>query len=177
MNIQVKYLRKDYSVSLRYSSEKVAYSRNLDAERVVDYAGDGEIRGIHFLGVRYGINTDGLPHRSAIERALQENGFAGLVLKPGFIKPNRQNPPSNESNAPSFKARISMWGRVSLAVLIFIGSAFASVILARNLFVTNSLEGLVASVTGLVATLAPFVIGCFILIAWVVYSINPPRRL
>lgn len=69
MKIEIKYDKKADAIYLSVSDEKAVHSKELDRERIVDYSEDGEIRGIKFLFASSGVNTDDLPHRSAIERA------------------------------------------------------------------------------------------------------------
>jgi len=75
MIIRITCDQKADAVYLYLSNNDVAYSKELDTERVIDYSADGEVRGIEFLSVSHGVNTDDLPYRSAIERALYDRGI------------------------------------------------------------------------------------------------------
>ena len=75
MIIKMTYDRKADAVYLYFSLKKVAYSKELDTERIVDFSEDGELRGIEFLSVSDGVNTDDLPHRAEIERVLFDRGI------------------------------------------------------------------------------------------------------
>jgi uncharacterized protein YuzE len=169
MNVVVEHDKKADTVYLQFSNDKVAYSRRLDRERVVDYSQDGEIRGIRFLSASSGVNTEDLPYRSAIERAFNHKGFARLA--PGNVAGGRTaeiQRTRNTASVPvvSTRSKVLALSRASAAILTFAGGIVASVILARNLFVLSSLPGFVASILGLVVALLPTVLGCFILLAW-----------
>jgi uncharacterized protein YuzE len=73
--MKIMYDEKADAIYLCLSNKEVAYSKELDTERVIDYSADGEIRGIEFLSVSHGVNTDDLPYRAAIERALYDRGI------------------------------------------------------------------------------------------------------
>jgi len=67
------------AVYLYLSKKKVAYSKELDAERITDYSDDGELRGIEFLSVSSGVNTNDLPHKAEIEKALRDKGIRAFA--------------------------------------------------------------------------------------------------
>ena len=75
MIIEISYDKEADAVYLYLSNKKVAQSKELDTQRVVDYSEDGEIRGIEFLAVSNGVTTDDLPHRDEIERILFDRGI------------------------------------------------------------------------------------------------------
>jgi len=67
------------AVYLYLSKKKVAYSKELDAERIADYSDNGELRGIEFLSVSSGVNTNDLPHKAEIEKALRDKGIRAFA--------------------------------------------------------------------------------------------------
>ena len=182
MKLEIKYDKKADSVYLYFSDKKVAYSRKLDKERTVDYSEEGEIRGIEFLSATSGVKTDDLPHRSAIERALYDKGIARIMHKHDT---NRDTEGSHRDSTDSgeallkmqMKARTTalMWTIVT--TLFFIGIIAADILFARNIFVLDSLPGLLASMLGLVVALFPTVLGGLILLAWVFYTRSQASRL
>lgn len=182
MKLSIEYEKEADTVYLHFSDKPAARSRQLDRERIIDYSEDGEIRGIKFLSVSSGMNTDDLPYRSAIERALADKGFAKLAHKDGtglFADDVRKDASDSGEALPKtpMKARIAALLRASVATLGFIGFAVISVMLSRNMFVLSSLPGLVASMFGLVVALFPTVIGCFILLAWALDAHSQASRL
>ncbi len=75
MIIKMTYDKEADAIYLYLSNKKVACSKELDAERIVDYSEDGELRGIEFLCVSNGVNTNDLPFRAEIERILYDRGI------------------------------------------------------------------------------------------------------
>ncbi len=75
MKITVSYDKEADAIYLYLSHKKISRTKELDSERIIDYSEDGEIRGIEFLTVRNGVNTDNLPYRNEIERALNDKGI------------------------------------------------------------------------------------------------------
>lgn len=75
MIIKMTYDKEADAIYLYLSNKKVSYSKELDAERIIDYSEDGELRGIEFLRVSDGVNTDELPFRAEIERVLYDRGI------------------------------------------------------------------------------------------------------
>ena len=75
MIIKMTYDKEADAIYLYLSNKKVSRSKELDAERILDYSKDGELRGIEFLCVSDGVNTDDLPFRSEIERVLYDRGI------------------------------------------------------------------------------------------------------
>ena len=57
----------------RVTDRPVASTRELDAQRVVDYDSDGEIVGIEFLAVRRGVDLTNLPNRDELSRFFDEH--------------------------------------------------------------------------------------------------------
>jgi len=52
-----------------------SYGRDLDDDRRIDYAENGEVVGVELLGVSEGVNLDNLPQPDVIGRALEEHGI------------------------------------------------------------------------------------------------------
>ena len=182
MKIEVKYDKKADSAYLYFSDKKVASSRRLDTERTVDYSDEGEIRGIQFSSAGSGVKTDDLPHRSAIERALHDKGLARIMQKRGANRVSKSlHQDSKDSGEPLGKIQMKvrtttvMW--ITVTVLFFSGIIATDILLARNMFVLDSMLGLVASMLGLVFALFPTVLGCLILLAWVFYTRSQASRL
>lgn len=156
MKIEIIYDKKADVLYLCFSGERVAYAKQLDAERSVDYSEQGEIIGFKFRSATSGVSTEGLPYKSAIERALRNNGFVQPAPQSGAK-------PDEALSSEQKKARIATVLWTGFAILIFLGSLAASAILARSLFVLESLPGLVAALFGLVVALIPAVSGGIVL--------------
>ena len=75
MIIKMTYDKEADAIYLYLSNKKVSYSKELDTERIIDYSEDGELRGIEFLRVSDGVNTDDLTFRAEIERVLYDRGI------------------------------------------------------------------------------------------------------
>ena len=58
-------------VNINDSDASVSSTKSIDSRREVDYAEDGSIIAVHFLGTSLGIELDGVPERQAVERALR----------------------------------------------------------------------------------------------------------
>ncbi|MBI3973987.1 MAG: DUF2283 domain-containing protein [Chloroflexi bacterium] len=54
----------------------VAETRELDDARMIDYAADGTVVGVEFLGVSEGVLLDGVPQADEIAAALHSIGIA-----------------------------------------------------------------------------------------------------
>ncbi len=50
-----------------------AYGKDLDDDRRIDYAANGEVIGVELLGVSEGVHIDDLPYREDIIRVLEEH--------------------------------------------------------------------------------------------------------
>jgi uncharacterized protein YuzE len=57
------------------TGSEVAETRNFGDLRMVDYASDGTIVGIEFLGVSNGIDLNQIPHRSIVAAAIASSGL------------------------------------------------------------------------------------------------------
>jgi len=60
---------------IQLSELPYAYGEDIDHERRIDYAANGQPVGIEILGVSEGIDTHGLPHETAISRLAKEHAF------------------------------------------------------------------------------------------------------
>lgn len=69
--VQFEHSETADAIYLRLSDLPYAYGKDLDDDRRVDYAANGEVVGVELLGVREGVHTDDLPQRDAIIRALE----------------------------------------------------------------------------------------------------------
>jgi uncharacterized protein YuzE len=54
------------------SEAPVAYTKALDASRIVDYGQDDQPRGVELLNVDLGVRLEGLPERDKVARVLGE---------------------------------------------------------------------------------------------------------
>ncbi|MGI8854554.1 MAG: DUF2283 domain-containing protein [Thermomicrobiales bacterium] len=61
------------AIYIRLSDLPYAYGKDLDDDRRIDYAANGEVIGVELLGVSEGVHTDDLPQRDAIIRILEEH--------------------------------------------------------------------------------------------------------
>ena len=73
--MKIKYDRKADALYITLSNIPYAYGKDLDDLRRIDYDTDNNPRGVELLGVSDGINTDDLPDRGEIERALRDRGI------------------------------------------------------------------------------------------------------
>jgi hypothetical protein len=179
MKIKVRRGTEADSILLYFSDEAAAYSRNLDANRIVEYSEKGEIVCIRFLSSSSGLRIDDLPYRTAIESALND--------KPGIKTDNPRHSEfkfadkhSNEevshssgiTSKPQVKMRIKAVCLVSAVTVLSLAFIAADILLARNLIVLTSFPLIVISVFGLVAALFPTILGCLVLAAWVLYRLG-----
>lgn len=67
------------AIYIYLSNLPVYYTKELDEDRYIDYAADGNIVGVDLLNVSEAVNTEDLPSRQAIERILQ--GFQIKILE------------------------------------------------------------------------------------------------
>ncbi len=63
------------AIYIRLNDLPYAVGEDLDHERRIDYAANGEPVGIEILGVSEGIDTHGLPHETAISRLAKEHAL------------------------------------------------------------------------------------------------------
>ena len=180
MKIGVRYDTKADALYLFFSDSPPTHSKQLDLERTVGYSDDGEILNIRFSEVSSGINTNDLPHRSAIGHALAERGFIRVIEDqlerwiPGASY--RKSKMSVEPHVPvSMKTRIVSSLQIGMVVIVFAASIVASILLSRNLFVLNSLVGLEETIFALVIALSPVVFGCLISVAWLMHTYNQAK--
>lgn len=69
--VQFEHSETAEAIYIRLRDLPYAYGKDLDDDRRVDYAANGEVVGVELLGVREGVHTDDLPQRDAIIRALE----------------------------------------------------------------------------------------------------------
>ncbi len=71
--VQFEHSETADAIYIRFSGLPYAYGKDLDDDRRVDYAANGEVIGIELLGVSEGVHTDDLPQRDVIIRVLEEH--------------------------------------------------------------------------------------------------------
>lgn len=71
--IEFEHSKTADAIYIRFSDQPYAYGKDLDDDRRIDYAVNGEVIGVELLGVSEGVHTDDLPHREAIIRVLEEH--------------------------------------------------------------------------------------------------------
>lgn len=77
--IEFEYSPTADAVYIRLSSLPYAYGRDLDDDRRVDYAANGDVIGVELLGVSEGVRLDDLPQWGVIENVLTEHRIPVLV--------------------------------------------------------------------------------------------------
>ncbi len=73
--MKFKYDRVADAVYIKLSDMPYAYGKDLDDLRRIDYDISGKPRGVELLRVSMGVNTDDLPNKAEIERALGDRGI------------------------------------------------------------------------------------------------------
>jgi uncharacterized protein YuzE len=73
--MKMKFDRKADAIYLRFSDKPVAYTQKLDSMRYIDIDANDEPIGIELLCVSDGVNTDDLPHKAEVIRALDDRGI------------------------------------------------------------------------------------------------------
>jgi len=73
--MEIKYDRKADAIYIRLTDDPYAYGKDLDHERRIDYAANGEPRGIEITCVSHGVNLDDLPHEHEIEQLLKKENI------------------------------------------------------------------------------------------------------
>ena len=63
------------AIYIRLRDMPYAFGEDIDHERRIDYAQDGEPIGIEILCASDGVDTRGLPQERQISRLVQENNF------------------------------------------------------------------------------------------------------
>ena len=72
--MEIKYDRVADAIYIKLSNMPYSHGKDLDDLRRVDYDADDKPRGVELLCVSAGINTDDLPDKGEIERALRDRG-------------------------------------------------------------------------------------------------------
>ena len=73
--MEIKYDRKADAIYIRLSNDSYAYGKDLDTERRIDYAANGQPRGIEITCVSDGVNLDDLPYASEIGQWLRKENI------------------------------------------------------------------------------------------------------
>jgi len=73
--MKITYDKKADAIYIYLSNKPVSYTKEIDADRIIDYSADDEPRGIELLGVSHGVTTDDLPQRVEVERLLETRGI------------------------------------------------------------------------------------------------------
>jgi len=63
------------AIYIRFSDLPYARGRDLDDDRRIDYAENGEVIGVELLGVSEGVNLDDLPLQHVIGHVLKEHSI------------------------------------------------------------------------------------------------------
>jgi uncharacterized protein YuzE len=75
----ITYDRQADAVYVYLSDRPYAYGRDLDDDRRIDYAADGTVRGVEFLGVSYGVDLSNIPQADYIAMLLRDYGIRLLA--------------------------------------------------------------------------------------------------
>ena len=73
--MKLKYDKAADAVYIKLSDMPYAYGKDLDDLRRIDYDANDNPRGIELLCVSAGVNTDDLPDKEEVERALGDKGI------------------------------------------------------------------------------------------------------
>ncbi len=73
--MEIKYDRRADAIYITLSNMPYAHGKDLDDLRRIDYGTDDNPKGVELLCVSAGINTDDLPDKGEIERALRDRGI------------------------------------------------------------------------------------------------------
>jgi len=73
--MRIEYDREADAIYIYLSNAKVAYGRDLDNERRIDYDDNDEPRGLELLCVSDGVIIDDLPNTEEVGRMLGERGI------------------------------------------------------------------------------------------------------
>lgn len=60
------------AIYVRLSGARTVTSRQLDDARTIDYAPDGSVVGVEFLGVGGGVDLSDVPDRNTVEKLIGE---------------------------------------------------------------------------------------------------------
>lgn len=70
---QFEYSETADAIYIRFNDLPYAYGKDLDDDRRVDYAANGDVIGVELLGVSAGVYLDDLPQHEMIARVLGEH--------------------------------------------------------------------------------------------------------
>jgi len=73
--MEIKYDKVADAIYIKISNMPYAHGKDLDDLRRIDYDVDDNPKGVELLRVSKGINTDDLPNKAEIERALRDKGI------------------------------------------------------------------------------------------------------
>jgi len=73
--MKLKYDKAADAVYIKLTDKPYAYGKDLDDLRRIDYDANDNPRGIELLCVSAGVNTDDLPNKEEVERALGDKGI------------------------------------------------------------------------------------------------------
>ena len=73
--MKLKYDKVADPVYIKLSNMPYAHGKDLDDLRRIDYDASDNPRGVELLCVSAGVNTDDLPNKAEIERALGDRGI------------------------------------------------------------------------------------------------------
>jgi len=73
--MKLKFDKAADAVYIKLTDKPYAYGKDLDDLRRIDYDANDNPRGIELLCVSAGVNTDDLPNKEEVERALGDKGI------------------------------------------------------------------------------------------------------
>jgi uncharacterized protein YuzE len=75
MRLHLEHDRKADAVYVRIKAagERINRTKELDENRILDYAVDGSVIGIEFLNVSNGVDLSDLPHRAELMKLLSKH--------------------------------------------------------------------------------------------------------
>ncbi len=71
--VQYEHSETADAIYIRFSDLPYACGKDLDDDRRIDYAANGEVIGVELLGVSAGVHLDDLPQHAVIARVLGEH--------------------------------------------------------------------------------------------------------
>lgn len=80
MAAHVEFDREADCLYVALSDADVTRTTSVDDARVVDYAADGTVVGVEFVGASAGVDLEGLPHAEEIDRLISDSGHSIRTL-------------------------------------------------------------------------------------------------
>ena len=77
--MELRYDKEADAIYVRLSDEQYAYGEELDAERRIDYDGDGKPIGVELLCVSEGVDVRNLPQYDAVSELLSRHHIKVLA--------------------------------------------------------------------------------------------------